>query len=59
MKFTEPARNQITRSTDTEEMESLSSHKHGWCNDCIPIEEQNKRRLEAEKDSDFGNEQLQ
>jgi hypothetical protein len=51
--------NKVTQSTGTEEQNDALSNNHKNTNDSLSAEEINKRKLESERDADFGNEQLQ
>jgi len=51
--------NKVTQSTGTEEQDDALSNTHKETNDSLSTEEINKRRLQQERDADFGNEQLQ
>lgn len=52
--------NQKTKSSDaSSDMDSLSNNERQHSTDSVPVEDRNKRKLESERDSDFGNEQLQ
>lgn len=49
--------NEVTKPKEAESANSLSNHEQ--TNDSVPMNDKNKRRLEMDEDSDFGNEQLQ
>jgi hypothetical protein len=52
--------NELTQSVNPHEDDAslLNNHEDGQSNDSFTIEEKNRRKQEAERDQDFGSEQI-